>query len=51
MEAELLMPAEAYGLNLEKLKKTKRKFDPAGVFHKWHRVVEEMGNDVNLGST
>ncbi|KAJ5961237.1 FAD-binding domain-containing protein [Penicillium vulpinum] len=43
MESEPLMPSEAYGSNLEKLKKVKKKFDPGNIFHKWHGLgVEEM---------
>ncbi|OQE34236.1 hypothetical protein PENCOP_c025G08944 [Penicillium coprophilum] len=43
MEAELVIPRQAYGWNLEKLQMTKRKFDPENIFRKWHGVAEEMG--------
>ncbi|KAJ5162696.1 FAD-binding domain-containing protein [Penicillium coprophilum] len=42
MEADLLTPVQAYGRNLEKLQKTKRKFDPENIFDKWHGVVEKV---------
>ncbi|KAI9367782.1 hypothetical protein BJX61DRAFT_276000 [Aspergillus egyptiacus] len=42
MEAEPLRPLDAYGANLERLKRVKIQYDPENIFHKWHGVGVEV---------
>ncbi|GLA47601.1 hypothetical protein AnigIFM63604_002279 [Aspergillus niger] len=39
MENGPVKPADAYGANLERLKRVKNIYDPENIFHKWHGVV------------